>query len=80
MNGIVGLSAIPLGLVCLFISRVIDGGFVGGLFLGAAIALMVIGTYLLGARMWYPRRDDHELSEGSHWLPSRDETGGPERG
>lgn len=64
---IVGVSAVLLGFVCFLVGQAFDGGFVGGLFDGMTIALMVLGAYLIGASTW--RR-------GKHWLPSQDENSG----
>lgn len=62
-----GVSAVALGFVTYLLGRTFDSGFVGGLFDGATIALMVMGAYLIGASTW--RRSEH-------WLPSQDENSG----
>ena len=66
-----------------FIERCLGplAGTIGGiglsvsLILKAAFALMVLGAYLLGAGLWFSRKDDDDLQDGGHWLPSRDERG-----
>lgn len=74
-----GVAVVLLGFACYLVGLAVDGGFVGGLFDGATIALMVLGAYLIGASMWHARRSEQDLREGKHWLPSRDSTaGGPE--
>lgn len=50
---------------------VTDGGFWGGAMIGAALALIIGGTYILGRVIWR-RRDTQGNPE---WLPSQD---GPE--
>lgn len=66
-----GLITVLAGLACYFVSRLFDGGFLRGLFLGATIALMVFGAFQLGSAMRKARKPA-ELDEGGHWLPSRD--------
>ena len=45
-------------------------GFEKGLCEGAGIMMILIGVYLLGARLRRPKRD----ADDSMWLPSRDTT------
>lgn len=68
----VGLTAILLGMVCLGLGSIVDGGFLRGLFTGATVALMVLGAYLIGMSTWrggHGAKDD----DGGQWLPSRDD-------
>lgn len=65
-----GTAAIVLGCLAFVLSRGRDG-FDKGLFLGACIALMVIGAYLLGSTTF--RRSDRDGGSERSWLPSRDE-------
>ncbi|MFK5584872.1 MULTISPECIES: hypothetical protein [unclassified Serinicoccus] len=66
-----GMTAVAIGFVTLWLSRVIDSGFVHGFFQGATLALMVAGAYLIGASMWH-RRSRGQVEDDQHWLPSRD--------
>jgi hypothetical protein len=68
------MNLIVLGLVCFVVGLAVDGGFFGGLFIGATIALMVLGAYLVGASTWQGRRGERDLQGGEHWLPSRDDS------
>lgn len=70
-----GMPALLLGFLCLALSNLFDGGFLRGLFQGATIALMVLGAYLVGSGLWFSRKDEADLAEGSQWLPSRDGSG-----
>lgn len=70
----VGLTAIILGLLCFGLGSMFDGGFFRGLCIGATVALMVLGAYLIGASTWgggHGANDD----DGGQWLPSRDDGG-----
>ena len=69
-----GLSAIAVGFVTFWLSRVVDSGFVHGFFQGATLALMVAGAYLVGAAVWH-RRSRGQVEDDRHWLPSRDGAG-----
>ncbi len=71
---IAGVTLILLGFVCLFVGLAVDGGFFRGLFIGATIALMVLGASLVGASTWQGRRSEQDLEDGGHWLPSRDDS------
>ncbi len=64
-----GYLLVALGLLSLLLSRGRDG-FDKGLFLGACVALMVIGAYLLSSATFRKGAAD-ELGEDA-WLPSRD--------
>ncbi len=70
-----GMSTIVLGFLCYAASTAFDGGFFRGFFQGATIALMILGAYLVGARLWSSRSDDGNSGRTSHWLPSRDGRG-----
>lgn len=65
-----GMICVVLGLAGYTLSRGRDG-FDKGLFIGATVALMVIGAYLLGAATFRKGTQD-ELGDDA-WLPSRDE-------
>lgn len=67
-----GMPSILVGFLTYALSNVFDGGFLRGFFQGATIALMVAGAYLVGAGLWFSRKDDEDLRKGGHWLPSRD--------
>jgi O-antigen/teichoic acid export membrane protein len=71
---VAGAYVILLGLVCSVVGLAFDGGFVKGLFIGATVALTVIGAYVVGASTWRGRRTEQDLREGEHWLPSRDDS------
>lgn len=70
-----GLPVILVGFLCYALSSAFEGGFLRGLFQGETIALVVLGAYLLGASLWFPRKGDEDLRDGGHWLPSRDGRG-----
>jgi len=72
--GLGGVGFILLGLACLMVGLVFDGGFFGGLSIGAAIGFMVLGTYLVGASARRGSRAERDLQEREQWLPSRDST------
>jgi len=57
-----GTVLVLLGLLCFVIGRTLDG-WLGGLFLGGAIALLLLGVFLISASARRKRRG---------WLPSRD--------
>lgn len=69
-----GITAILVGFGCFFAADLFDGGFFRGLFQGATIALMVIGVYLIGSRLWWRKAEEQALDDGAQWLPSRDST------
>ena len=69
---VTGIPAILVGFLCYALSNAFDGGFFRGLFQAATIALMVLGAYLVGAGLWFSRKDEEDLRNGGHWLPSRD--------
>lgn len=71
---VAGMTVILLGLVCLVVGLVVDGGFFRGLFIGATTALMVLGAFLVGASTWHGRRSEQDLDDGGQWLPSRDDS------
>lgn len=62
-----GLLAIVLGIGSTTLSREFDS-FVKGLFLGAGIALIVLGVLVISTRSKLAKPD----VEGGSWLPSRD--------
>lgn len=68
-----GAVVILSGFVCYWMSTIFDQGFVHGLFQGATIAQMVIGTYLIGASMRHAHEGDETADDGGLWLPSRDD-------
>lgn len=70
----VGITAIFVGLVTFWLSRLVESGFVHGFFQGSTLALMVAGAYLVGAAMWR-RGGRAEIPDDRHWLPSRDGAG-----
>lgn len=70
-----GLPVILVGFLCYAASSAFEGGFLRGLCQGATIAMMVSGAYLVGAGLWFSRKDDEDLRNGGHWLPSRDGRG-----
>lgn len=70
-----GIPFILVGFFCYALSNAFEGGFFRGFFQGATVALMILGAYLLGAGLWFSRKNDEDLSNGGHWLPSRDERG-----
>ncbi|QIM20684.1 hypothetical protein G7075_05185 [Phycicoccus sp. HDW14] len=65
-----GTGLVLAGLVTLTLSRVVDSGFVHGMFLGMTVALMLLGAYALGRGMRSRGRDDAGL-----WRPSEDRRG-----
>lgn len=69
------LLGMALFLLGLLLGRPLDG-FVGGMFDGATITLMILGAYLLGDAMWGNRDADDDRG---WWLPSRDGTASPDR-
>ncbi|GAA4879052.1 hypothetical protein [Serinicoccus chungangensis] len=69
-----GTTAIAVGVVTFWLSRVVESGFVHGFFQGATVALMVAGAYLVGAALWH-RRSRGQTEDDRHWLPSRDGAG-----
>lgn len=73
-SGVAGMTVILLGLVCLVVGLVVDGGFFRGLFIGATSALMVLGAFLVGASTWHGPRSEQDLDDGGQWLPSRDDS------
>lgn len=67
-----GLAPILLGLVLYVVGRPFDG-FVGGLFQGSSVMLLLIGVFVIGQSLWGGRReDDREADDGGWWLPSRE--------
>lgn len=64
------MICVVLGLATFTLSRGRDG-FDKGLFIGATIALMVIGAYLLGSTSF--RKGTQDEPDDDAWLPSRDE-------
>lgn len=70
-----GLPVILVGLLCFVLSAAFEGGFFRGFFIGLTVTLMVAGAYLVGAGVWFARKDDEDLRDGGHWLPSRDGRG-----
>lgn len=81
------LRAMPpilLGIALYVVGRPFDG-FVGGFFAGAAIALEILGAYILGHALWSRDHDDRRTwwlpstgDPSDQWLPSHDETVTPE--
>jgi len=69
---VAGVNVILIGLVCFVAGLAFDGGFIKGLFIGATVALMVMGAYMVGAPAWRGRHREQDLQEGEPWLPSRD--------
>lgn len=67
-----GFGLIVLGMAS-FLAHFAFDSFVKGMFLGAALALLVLGAYLVGQARW-PTRD--EQGEPRQWLPSRDRAPG----
>lgn len=57
---------IGLGLLSYMLSVLVERGFAHGLFLGMAVALVLIGVYLMSRLGRRRTRDD----EGGMWLPS----------
>lgn len=71
----IGMAALLAGLVTFVLSRIIDSGFVHGLFLGMTIALMVGAAYLVGAQWRHGRHEGgSEQNRAALWLPSEDDT------
>ncbi|QKE84524.1 hypothetical protein [Arthrobacter sp. NEB 688] len=62
-----GTVLVLAGLVTFCLSRLVDSGFVHGLFQGMTVALMVLGAVAIG-RGARGRGSDRE----GLWLPSRD--------
>lgn len=62
-----GLGLVLAGLVTFALSRVVDSGFVHGMFQGMTVALMVLGAYAIGRGAWGSRSDGAGL-----WRPSED--------
>ncbi|MFT4288847.1 hypothetical protein [Nocardioides sp.] len=60
-----GAVPVLLGLVAYVVGRTLDGPL-GGFLIGAAIALLLLGVYLISAAVRRRRRG---------WLPSRDGDG-----
>ncbi len=80
-----GMPPILLGIALYLVGRPFDG-FVGGFFDGAAIALEILGAYILGHALWSRDPDDRRAwwlpstgDPSDQWLPSRDEAAMPER-
>lgn len=65
-----GLGLVLAGLVTFALSRVVDSGFVHGMFQGMTVALMVLGAYALGRGARAGRSGDAGL-----WRPSEDRRG-----
>lgn len=65
-----GLGLVLAGLVTFMLSRVVDSGFVHGMFQGATVALMVLGAYALGRGMRSGRG-----TGGGLWRPSDERRG-----
>ncbi len=57
-------------MACYALSDAFDGGFFRGLFLGATIALMVLGAYLVGAGRWFSSKDEDDLRNGGIGCPA----------
>lgn len=68
-----GVPFLVLGMACALSGAFFDG-FGGGMLIGAGIALIAKGAYMVGATAW-PRRQG-KGDRGSDWLPSRDEMPG----
>lgn len=66
------MPVILIGFVCYLMAEKIGGGFLGGFFQGATIALMILGAYLAGSAIWPRRKRAAQLDAGGEWLPSRD--------
>ena len=64
-----GLLLVLLGFLTYGASRLIDGGFVGGMFQGMTVALMIGGAWLIGS-LWRDRDRDDDGGD-QMWLPSR---------
>lgn len=64
-----GMSMILIGIALSLVSRLLDG-FVYGMVLGAAVALIMIGVIVLSAR--WRGRSRPGAAEDATWLPSRD--------
>lgn len=64
-----GITFILLGFVSAGLSRLIDGGFVHGMFQGAALSLFLVGSFLVGRSIW-GRKGLGEPTD--QWLPRRD--------
>ncbi|MBT9254776.1 hypothetical protein KMZ32_02885 [Phycicoccus sp. MAQZ13P-2] len=62
-----GTTLVLAGLVTFWLSRVVDSGFVHGLFQGMTVALMVLGAATIGSGLWGRASGGDRL-----WLPSRD--------
>lgn len=73
-HGGAGMNLIVLGLLCFVVGLALDGGFVRGLFIGATVALMVMGAYVVGASRKRGHRSEDGPHEGGHWLPSREDS------
>lgn len=63
-----GTVLILLGALAWVLSRVVDSGFVHGLFLGMTVALMLLGALAVGRGL----RSGVGSEDGPDWLPSRD--------
>ena len=50
-------------------------GFVGGMFTGASVMLIVCGVYVLARFVWWGR--GHNGADAADWLPSRERTDKP---
>ena len=59
------LAMIVVGMACAILGPAFFDGVVKGLFLGAGVALMLLGVFVISAA-WRRR-------PGGSWLPSRDE-------
>lgn len=70
IRGTAGMTLIVLGMACFVISLAFDGGFVRGLFIGATVALMVMGAYVVGASRKQGRGGADAPHDTGHWLPS----------
>lgn len=67
LDNTTGLAMILPGIALVILGPRFDG-FVKGMLLGAGIALILIGVYLLAARRRRPNDDPDQM-----WLPSRDQ-------
>lgn len=65
-RGVPGMTLIVLGLACFVIGLAFDGGFLRGLFIGATVALMVMGAYVIGGSRKRGRRSEAGLDDAGH--------------